>query len=450
MMRPSDPRFRQTINQISHNLESANETAQEGIYTFSHNYIGPCFAGIKNGIQSCTAACFPSREDQLRRRRRGRSSVRAEFDFDFYDDWDYDEDATGDGLLGWGTDELDRLLAGSGAARSSAEQPRSHRRMSYGARGGRRKSAALPNDERRDPTVIPSSSFLGFLERFPWRIGARGIRYRPSAADLQENPGGARRNVMESEPLIEGSDESDMDGSKDDEGLRATKTRLRSGTQSSRETSNSLSSRGDLLPSDDEEDAVPLDDEFTMTLGRRDTGGSGIHDPPPTSRSASGTSMKTTESSKDSRTSRKGKGKRRRNSRRTISSKSPKSPVSDGEMIETTQIPSILDLKREEEQARYEEEMEIERKRQAAQRLARERGLSVNEDNREPENENNDTPQDPQHEQQQQQQSDDTTHETPSTTVKEPRTSTEQALQSPDLDNSPEPSDNRDTLDQES
>ncbi|OJD17901.1 hypothetical protein ACJ73_08762 [Blastomyces percursus] len=431
MMRPSDPRFRQTINQISHNLESANETAQEGIYTFSHNYVSPCFAGIKNVIQSCTTVCFPSREDQLRRRRRGRSGVRAEFDFDFYDDWDYDEDATGDGLLGWGTDELDRLLAGSGAARSSAEQPRSHRRMSYGARGGRRKSAALPNDERRDPTVIPSSSFLGFLERFPWRIGARGIRYRPSAADLQENPRGARRNVMESEPLIEGSDESDMDGSKYDEGMGATKTRLRSGTQSSRETSNSLSSRGDLLPSDDEEDAVPLDDEFTMTLGRRDTGGSGVHDPPPISRPASGTSMKTTESSKDSRTSGKGKGKRRRNSRRTISSKSPKSPVSDGEMIETTQIPSMLDLKREEEQARYAEEMEIERKRQAALRMKITTPHKT-----------------PQHEQQQ---SDDTAHETPSTTVKEHPTSTEQALQSPDLDSSPpKSSNNTDTLDQES
>lgn len=381
MMRPSDPRFRQTINQISHNLESANETAQEGIYTFSHNYIGPCFAGIKNGVRSCTSACFPSREDQLRRRRRGRSSGRAEYDFDFYDDWDYDEDTTTDSLLGWGTDELDRLLAGSSGARGPADQPRRHRRMSYGARGGRRKSTALPNDERRDPTVIPSSSFLGFLERFPWRIGARGIRYRPSAADLQENPGGTRRDTMESEPLIEGSDESDMDGSKDDEGLPATKTRLRSGTQSSRETSNSLSSRGDLLPSDEEEDAVPLDDEFAMTLGRRDTWGSGLQDAPPASRSASGISMKTTESSKDSRTSGKGKGKRRKNRRRTVSSKSPKSPVSDGEMRETTQIPSLLDLKREEEQARYKEEMEIDRKRQAAQKLARERGLSVDEDN---------------------------------------------------------------------
>ncbi|QSS52463.1 hypothetical protein I7I53_08098 [Histoplasma capsulatum var. duboisii H88] len=438
MMRPSDPRFRQTINQISHNLESANETAQEGIYTFSHNYIGPCFAGIKNSVRSCTSACFPSREDQLRRRRRGRSSGRAEYDFDFYDDWDYDEDTTTDSLLGWGTDELDRLLAGSSGARGPADQPRRHRRMSYGARGGRRKSTALPNDERRDPTVIPSSSFLGFLERFPWRIGARGIRYRPSAADLQENPGGTRRDTMESEPLIEGSDESDMDGSKDDEGLPTTKTRLRSGTQSSRETSNSLSSRGDLLPSDEEEDAVPLDDEFAMTLGRRDTWGSGLQDAPPASRSASGISMKTTESSKDSRTSGKGKGKRRKNRRRTVSSKSPKSPVSDGEMRETTQIPSLLDLKREEEQVRYKEEMEIDRKRQAAQKLARERGLSVDEDNGEPVNENDDISQDPQREQQL---LDDATHKLPS--------SQGQGLHSTDIDKPPNPVDNRDPPDQE-
>ncbi|PGH14726.1 hypothetical protein AJ79_02892 [Helicocarpus griseus UAMH5409] len=437
MMRPSDPRFRQTINQISHNLESANESAQEGIYTFSHNYIGPCFSSIKSGFQSCTSCCFPSREDQLRRRRRGRSSGRAELNFDFYDDWDYDEDAT-DTLLGWGNDELDSLLAGN-SARNSAEQPRRNRRMSYGARGGRRKSAALPNDERRDPTVIPSSPFLGFLERFPWRIGARGLRYRPSAADLQENPGGLRRNVAESEPLIEQSDESDRDGSKDAEGTPATKTRSRSGTQSSHETSNSLSSRGDLIPSDEEEDAVPLDDEFTMILNRRDTGGSGSQDAPLTSRSASGTSMKTTVSSKNSKTSGKGKGKRRRNSRKTISSRSPRSPASDGEMVETVQIPSMLDLKKEEEQARYEEELEIERKRQAAQELARTRGLSANNENQKPENEGHDAAQNLN----EQQPHDDVARKSPSTLPNTPTTPAGQDLQSVDPDNPPPSSDDR-------
>lgn len=35
MMRPSDPRVRQSINRISQNIESANETVQESVYTFS-------------------------------------------------------------------------------------------------------------------------------------------------------------------------------------------------------------------------------------------------------------------------------------------------------------------------------------------------------------------------------------------------------------------------------
>ncbi|EEH18039.2 hypothetical protein PABG_00602 [Paracoccidioides brasiliensis Pb03] len=432
MMRPSDPRFRQTINQISQNLESANETAQEGIYTFSHNYIGPCFTSIKNNVQSCTSCCFPSREDQLRRRRRGRSRGRAELNFDFYDDWDYDEDATGDALLGWGNDELDRLLAGSGGARSSTEQPRRNRRMSYGARGGLRKNTGLSNEERHDPTVIPSSSFLGFLERFSWRIGARGIRYRPSAADLQENPGGVRRDTLEAEPLIEGSDGSDHEGSKDDEGLPPMQRRSRSETQSSRGTSNSLSSRGDLIPSE-EEDAVPLDDEFAMTLSRRDTGGSGSQEPPSASRATSRTSMKTTFSSKGSRISGKAEGKRRRNSKRNPSSTSPRSPSPDGEMIETVQIPSMLDLKREEEQAQYDEEMEIERKRQAAQKLARSRGLSINTDYRGPENENDNIQQSLQHEQRH----DDPIQEMPFTTRNVPPTSPGQISQSTECDDLP-------------
>lgn len=343
-MRTSDPRIRQTINQISQNIESANETAQERVYTFTQNYLSPCFASIGNCIRTCTAPCFPSREDQLRRRRRGR----AELNFDFYDDWD-NEDA-GDGLLGWGNDELDRLLAGSGSVRGSAEQPRRQRTMSYGAR--RRRSTALP-DERTDPTVIPKSSFLGFLERFPWKIGARGIRYKPSAADLQENPGGLRRHIYEDEPLMETAEENEdsLDHRKG--------TRQRSGTHSSRDTNNSLSSRGDLIPSDEEEDAVPLDDEFAFALGRRGTGFSS-EDPfgkPNFSRRSSGTPA-----SKASK--RKSKGDRGISPRK-----------SDYEVIYDGEMPVMVDLKKEEEQAKLEEEAEIARKRLAAHKLAVSRGL---------------------------------------------------------------------------
>ncbi|KAJ6161389.1 hypothetical protein N7470_004785 [Penicillium chermesinum] len=227
MMRTRDPRIRQRINQISQNLETANESAQEGL----------CGAGAGN----------------------------AEANFDFYDDRDNDE--ADDGLLGWGTGELDRLLAGSGLARGGAEQPRLPRRMSYGTRHTRRRSTVLNPDNRSDPTVIPSSSLLGFLERFPWRLGAKGVKYRPSASGLQENPGNLRRYVHEDEPLMAAMDENEENlVSYQDSG------RHRSETGSSRGTNNSLSSRGDLFPSDDEEDAVPLDDEFALALGRRGTG----------------------------------------------------------------------------------------------------------------------------------------------------------------------------------
>ena len=353
MMRRSDPRIRQTINQISHNLESANESAQEGLYTFSHNYISPCFSAIGNCVYACAAPCFPTREDRLRRRRRGR----AEANFDFYDDWD--NDIADDGFLGWGNDELDRLLAGSGLARGGTEQPRRQRTMSYGTRGTRRKGSVLVPDDRHDPTVIPSSSVLGFLERFRWMFGARGLKYRPSAADLQEHPGGSRNYTHEQEPLMEAADDSDG------RVVEESNLRDRSTTQSSRETTNSLSSRGDLIPSDEEEDAVPLDDEFALALGRRgldaddQLGGEyGI-----SQRSTSGTLSSKTSSSKASVI----KNKRRSRQR------SPQ--MYDAEIIHTVDMPSMSDLKMEETQAAFEEESSIAKKRKAAQKLAVIRGL---------------------------------------------------------------------------
>ncbi|KAL2815580.1 hypothetical protein BDW59DRAFT_153783 [Aspergillus cavernicola] len=353
MMRPRDPRVRQTINQISHNFESANESAQEGIYTVSHNYIFPCFAAIGNCLYSCTAPCLPTREDHNRRRRRGYA------DFDFYDDWD-NEDAD-DTILGWGTDELDRLLAGSGLARGGSEQPHRQRKMSYGTRRTtRRKSGLLIPDDRNDPTVIPSSSLLGFLERFPWRLGARGLKYRPSAADLQDHPTGLR-HVHEESPLIESTDEAGGQAAGYSNG------RYRSSTQSSRETANSLSSRGDLILSDEEEDAVPLDDEFAMALTRRGTGMESDDqggDHPDSMRSASGTFSITSRSSK--------KKKRRKRPSRM------KSPPSSYMEVPRDRTPvSIEVLQKQEEQAEQEEESEIMRKRLAARQLALSRGIAV-------------------------------------------------------------------------
>ena len=346
-----NPELRQTLQSISRNLESANEAAQENIYTFTQLYVDPCLTGFKACINDYTSPCFPGRDEQLRRKR-GRSRGRAELNFDFYDDWD-DDDDPGQSLLGWGNDDLDRVLAGS-----QTSQPTRQRAMSYGSRQ-RRKSSTLPGDVEPDPTIIPGSSYLGFLERLPWKLGNKNLRYKPSAADLQENPGGSRKHEGETDPLIEASDE--------DEGLarRAKHGRKRSATSASRSTTNSLSSRGDLIPSDDEDDAVPLDDEFAMLLARR-----------------------TTNTASEDQSSGKASSKRpgvSRASTRTVSSKSTKSRTSSSrKSVETTEAvpveqvetPSFVDVNKEEELARVEQEMEVEQKREAAQKLATERGLA--------------------------------------------------------------------------
>jgi hypothetical protein len=364
-----DPRIRQTWNQISQNAEQATETAAAGIWTFQHNYINPCFASIASGFNQCTGHCFPDRDDRARRlRERGRTRGRAELSFDFYDDWDEDDNAASRGLLGgWGNDELDRLLAGSGSHSGGSEgvdQPRRKRGMSYGTRG-RRKSL------EPDPTVIPSTSALGFLGRLPFKLGGT-LRYKPSAADLQEHPGAPRAEFREEEgePLIPD------DHSEDERDNQKGHKRTRSSTTSSGETSDSFRSRGDLFPSDGEDDAVPLSDEFAMVLERRMTG--------------------TNADDRSSGKTRSSKGKRpavsrnisRNLSRTTQSSNSRPSlaghRVSSGASLPETpdmisphmaETPSLTDLQQEEERVRHEEELEVERKRQAAVKLAVEMGL---------------------------------------------------------------------------
>ena len=279
--------------------------------------------------------------------RRGRDDL----GFDFYDDWDEEE-------RGWENDELDRLLAGTD------EQPGRRAGMSYGSGIVGRKSMGMPKDRRSDPNVVPKSSVFGFLEGLPWKIGGREVRYRPSVADLQENVG---RGNREAEPLIEESEESGTDT------RRGRHGRNRSGTSNSRSTTNSLSSRGDLFPSEDEDDAVPLDDEFAMVLERRNTGA--------------------TSDDRSSKKSTTKKPTRSRTSTKTVSSKDTKSShkkqrstsISSGKVSDVAgsteaEAPSMMDLKQEEEQVRREEEAEVETKREAAQKLALERGLNeVNE-----------------------------------------------------------------------
>ncbi len=350
-MRRNDPRIRQTINQISHNLESANLSTQASIFTFSQRYLSPCLASFQSCLEASCQPCFAARDEHRRPHRSARRG-REGFGFDFYDNWEEDE-------AEWGNDELDRLLAGSD------EQPGKYGGMSYGSRGARRKSFGLPKDGGADPTVVPSSSMFGFLEGLPWKFGSRAVRYRPSAADLQENVG---RKRGEDEPLVEESEESGANGGRGRHG------RKRSGTATSRSTNNSLSSRGDLFPSEDEDDAVPIDDEFAIMLERRTTG-----------------------TTSDDHSSRKHTGKRPNGSRastKTISSRDTKSTKNNqrGSSTSSTkelhvtetpkvedEVPTLNDLKQEEERVHREEEAEVERRRQAAQQLALRRGMASKE-----------------------------------------------------------------------
>ena len=260
MYRTSDPRFRRRLNEIGQTVETATEQAQSGLYILGQTYITPCFHSVNSCFTSCVDASCPalnfSQRDRLRRQRgRGRSRGRAELNFDFYDDWD-DLDET-DGLLGWGGND-DLIASGGGGGYGTTavtQQPGRQRGMSYPK--ARRKSNA---QIEQDTTVIPTSKgFFGKLFG-----GKHVLKYRPSAADLQDHPGTRRRNMTEGEALLE---ESDTTLSR-----RGQHRRVRSATVGSGATTDSLSSRGDIFPSDEEvEDAIPLDDEFAMVLERRNT-----------------------------------------------------------------------------------------------------------------------------------------------------------------------------------
>ncbi|KAL8736890.1 MAG: hypothetical protein Q9181_002230 [Wetmoreana brouardii] len=355
-MRRTDPRIRQTLNQISHTVDSAQYNTRASLFTFHQTYLAPCLSGLSTCLEASCAPCYTcianatssgTPSDAAARRRRGRRRGREELSFDFYDDWEAQEEE------GWGNDELDRLLAGNDyVAGDGDRQPGRRRGMSYGGIGARRKTGAVKGDEEEH--MVPSSSMFGFLERLPWKIGGKGRRYKPSAADLQDVGEGRSRTAAlkarasgEDEPLIS---ESESGG----EGGKRRHGRKRSGTVGSRETTNSLSSRGDLFPSEDEDDAVPLDDEFAMVLARRTTQGT----------------------IGDENSSRKRPG-----STKTRSSKSSKSTAkkerrqSDNDWEAMVQVPSVTDLKEEEERLREEEETSIEKKREAARKLATERGL---------------------------------------------------------------------------
>lgn len=316
--------------------------------------------------------------------------------FDFYDDWEEEEN---EGLLGgWGrsSDGYD-----GGFGYGAVNQPGRQRGMSYGARTrdtrfntGRRKSTAHHAHDTglSDPTIIPSSSYFGFLGRLPFNIGGKGLRYRPSAADLVEHPGQGRRSLEEEEPLMEDSDEEGhgygytaqshrrgmSEGKGKGVGMGPGHQRQRSHTTASGHTTDSLSSRGDIFPSEDDmDDAVPLDDEFTISLERRTTGtwgdeGSGSKKPPASRRRSSQRSRKSGES-----------GRERKSTDEDLEILQGAGGIGGAAVMVDMDVdmhqhdtPTLSELKQEEERAQMEEEQEIMRKRERARSLALQRGLT--------------------------------------------------------------------------
>lgn len=352
-----NPELRASLATFQRNLESANETAAENIYTFTQLVVDPCLGGLRSCFTDFSTTCFPSREDRLRRRR-ARSRGRFDYHFDFYDDWE-NEDALNSSS--WSTDELDSLLAGS-RSRGRNAQPGRIRAMSYGTKTRRPNQA--PDEAARN--VVPQSSYLGFLERFRWWPGGRGVRYKPSPADLQENPGRISARREEIETLLEESEESNDElgvGAMERRKPKKSHTRQRSDTgasDASKSTTNSLSSRGDLIMGDEEDDAVPLDDEFAVMLSRQMTGQS--HRRPGVSRKSTRAA-----SSKSARSA----GSKRSNSSRSIE------PMRVAPVLEQreVQVPSMATLRAEEESLRIQQEMEIDQKRKAAQALATDKGM---------------------------------------------------------------------------
>ncbi|CAJ2507211.1 Uu.00g083970.m01.CDS01 [Anthostomella pinea] len=353
-----DPRMRQRWNQISQTTETVTENAAAGIWTFGHTYINPCFSSVASAFGSCTHVCLGDREERVRRARdRQQARGRAEYSFDFYDDWDEDLGGPDGGFVGgWRSEDWDRLLAGTGKKKGASEevheQSRSRNRgMSYGTRGSRRKASGL-----EDPTIIPSTAPLGFLGRLPFKIGGT-LRYKPSAANLQEHPGSSKHAIEgERVPLL-GADHDDE--IHPDELL--SHSRKRSGTADSGDTSDSFRSRGDLFPSDEEgeEDAIALDDEFTIGLEPMDDRSS--------SRTKSSKGKRTADYRLPRSVSRTTINSARLSLRTSIHSTSnPTSPAAR----------TIEDLHQEEAWLEREEDEVIEKKRQAAADLALRRGLS--------------------------------------------------------------------------
>jgi hypothetical protein len=399
-MNRRDPRIRRTLDDLSTTFDNLTTTTQTAAFSFTKSYLDPCLASLSNCLDASCAPCVAYRRDRARARRQrhfSRASSRPELVFDFYnDEWEDDEEDVNErtGLLGgWGGAEgLDRILAGSG----TQEQPRNQKRtMNYGARdardtraGARARGKSLGKGGEADPTVVPGSSMFGFLERLPWKIGGqRGLRYKPSAANLEGlgKDGEEIHSRTEGEALLDDSEDTDSWGEGTASGRQHK--RQRSNTVASRDTANSLSSRGDLFPSDEEDDAVALDDDFAMPLERRMTGedaSSGQRGS--RSRLARTFSGFTTASRSTKSSNRKGRRIDAESGGGTPGSETRSTPASEAKLsmdearsLSTESLPTMEEIEQEDAQVREEEDEEVERKRNEAKQVAAQRGLAVDE-----------------------------------------------------------------------
>jgi len=363
MYRRNDPRLRRTLNEISQTIENANETAQTRVFVFGQEYISPCLSSIYSSFQPCVEHCFPSNDPRESRRR---SRGRPELNFDFYDDWEEDENTD---LLGWDDEEYDSFVSGPRDYGATTQQPPRQRAMTYGAGRDAKGRHAQTGHES---SAAQGPSYFGFLGKITRKLGTgKNLRYKPSAAGLQEHPGAVKRmGTEESEPLM--TDDSDASAI----GRRRRRGRNRSGTTSSQQTSDSLSSRGDLFPSEDEDDAIPLDEEFARILERRTTG-SGQDDG--SSGLVRSGKRPGTGSRRSTRTASSRSTPRSKRLSRTSSTDTPPRPENlEPEMIN---VPTLTELKQEEDRIQAEEESSVQQRRDAAQRLAAERGLTATEAN---------------------------------------------------------------------
>jgi len=251
MLSRSDPRIRRALDNLSQTLETANDRTQENIYTFTETFVTPILRSLTDCIVASTSlctSCCPGSAEGFKRWPTVQSRGRAEFAFDFYDDWDEEEN---DPLL---------EFAGNTETLFASRQVALDQTMDYSI--GSRFHHRRPGDHRAS-MVISSPGYFGFLSRIPSRF-RKPVSCNPSLADLgstRSSRSNVHDTVREQGPLDQ--DEGLIEHTPS---LRRHK-RSRSATEASCHTTASMSSRGDIIPSEDEmDDAVPLDDEFASNL----------------------------------------------------------------------------------------------------------------------------------------------------------------------------------------